>query len=245
MSEGRSTNSGLILAAIITAILGPLILYLGIRVIDTLIPPRAEATRSSPTQVAIVETAIASNATADRQVFPTSAPVIAATETPSQVVSQPIPIIPTATQIVVIPTAESFGPLRDHQAVSIGAGVFANATFSDGLAPYTENWLWENNHFNIQRIRREEQPSGCDTSGYEASKVWFGAGSQATVTVNGAEVGTITLITPKQRHGYIVDLTLYVNDQICMSPIPASGFHIIFGPDVYYHYDSYCYRGNC
>ncbi len=140
---------------------------------------------------------------------------------------------------------QSAGPLRSHVATSIGTGVFAKATFSDGQAPYDEDWLWANNHFNIQRIRREEQPDGCGTAQYQANKIWIGVGNVARITVNGAEIGTITAITPLQEHGYIVDVSLNIGDRICATPIPDAGFHILLGPDIYYHHDSYCYRGNC
>lgn len=160
----------------------------------------------------------------------------------------PVEIIATATlepQERIIPTAESGGPLREHTTTSIGTGIFEKVTYSDGNAPYTEAWLWDNNHFNIQRIRREEYPDGCGKSGYEVNKVWIGSGAKATISVNGVDVGEYISITSKNKHGYIVDLTLHVGDKICISPIASSGFHIIFGPDIYYHYDSYCYRGNC
>lgn len=137
------------------------------------------------------------------------------------------------------------GPIREHQAVSIGTGVFENVTFSDGMAPYNEDWLWDNNHFNIQRIRREENPDGCGIAQYKVDEIWIGAAAVAKVTVNGSKIGTISAITPLQRHGFIANVSLNVGDQICVSPIPDSGFHIIFGPDIYYHHDSYCYRGSC
>jgi len=160
---------------------------------------------------------------------------------PPQVTERVIPTQkPNIAQPVAVSVAQS---IRLHTATSIGTGVFAQATFSDGLAPYDENWLWANNHFNIQRIRRDEQPDGCGISEHEVDRIWIGAGAVMKVTVNGVEVGTITTATG--RHGYVVMLPLHTNDRICVSPIPVSGFHIVFGPDVYYHHDSYCYRDNC
>ena len=148
---------------------------------------------------------------------------------------------------VVIPSdpPQVIRPLRDHHTVSIGTSVFTKATFSDGMAPYDEGWLWTNDHFNIQRIRREENPDGCGSVQYQVDRIWIGVAATAKVTVNGSEIGTITTITPLQEHGYIVGVRLDVGDVICVSPIPQSGFQIIFGPDIYYHHDSYCYRGNC
>lgn len=167
------------------------------------------------------------------------------TLTPYPTLPSPILIPTVAPTSIPVPQASSPQPLRSHTLTSIGSGVFTKATFSDGQLPYDENWLWANNHFNIQRIRREEQPSGCDVSKYQVNKIWVGTAGVAKVTVNGSEIGTITSITSIQKHGYVVDASLNKGDRICLSPIPADGFHIIFGPDIYYHHDSYCYRGNC
>jgi hypothetical protein len=136
-------------------------------------------------------------------------------------------------------------PLREHREVNIGSGVFSSATFSDGMAPYDSNWLWTNNHHNIQRIRPEENPDGCGYAQYDASVIWVGTAAAAKVTVNGTEIGAISTITNRQKHGYVVNAELKLNDKICITPVPAGGFHLIFGPDVYYHHDSYCYRGGC
>lgn len=144
--------------------------------------------------------------------------------------------------IVLLPAD---GPFRLHQVTTIGTGQTAQGSFSDGMEPYSEDWLWRNNHFRIQRIRREENSSGCAAATYDANKVWLSVGAPATLSINGAAVGTVTNITAKQQHGYIVNLTVHAGDTLCVSPIPSSGFHIIFGPDLYYHYDSYCYRGYC
>ena len=137
------------------------------------------------------------------------------------------------------------GPFRSHERTSIGSGVFDRVTYSDGMAPYSEAWLRAQGHFEIQRIRREEQPSGCDSALYDVPVVWVSASAPAHVTVNGVSVGEITFISEKQRHGYVAPLRLSRGDEVCMRPVPTSGFHLIFGPDVYYHYDSYCYRGHC
>lgn len=107
--------------------------------------------------------------------------------------------------------------LREHQVMSIGIGPFAQVSFSDGLAPCSEDWLRANDHFRIQRVRREENPDGCAISDYETNKVWIGTGDQAAIIVNGTEVGTITYITGKQTHGYVAELTLHVGDRICIS----------------------------
>ncbi len=202
---------------------------------STAVPPTAIPPTAMP-PTAIPPTAVPPTAIPPTAVPPTAIPPTATLPPPTVT---PIPPTPTP-----IPT-NSFGPYRPQQVTNIGSGIFANVTYSDGFAEYSQDWLAANNRFNIQRIRAEEQPNGCGIAGYGVNKVWIGTASQATFTVNGSEVGTITNISTKQRHGYMVDLVLNVSDQICISPIPASGFHIVFGPDIYYHYDSYCYRGNC
>jgi hypothetical protein len=138
------------------------------------------------------------------------------------------------------------GPFRLHQSTTIGNGVFATVTYSDGQAPYSEEWLLQV-HNDIQRIRREEQPSGCDQSRQEATSIWVGVAAESQVTINGVTIGSISVITSQQQHGYIAHLQtpIHINDTICVSPIPTGGFQVIFGPDMYYHYDSYCYRGHC
>jgi hypothetical protein len=138
------------------------------------------------------------------------------------------------------------GPFRPHQATSIGDGVFTHVTFSDGRAPYSDSWLLQT-HTAIQRIRREERPSGCDQAQWSTALIWVGVAAPAQMTVNGVSVGSITTISPQQQHGYIVQLSrsLQIQDTICITPLPPAGFQIILGPDMFYHYDSYCYREHC
>lgn len=94
-----------------------------------------------------------------------------ATTLPTSMSPQIVQVPPTQEPRRIPPTFTSASPLRPHTTVSIGSGAFSRVTFSDGQAPYDENWLWANNHFNIQRIRREEQPDGCDVAQYRVSKI--------------------------------------------------------------------------
>lgn len=154
---------------------------------------------------------------------------------------------PPPTKVSQSPTQPSSGsemtPIREHYSVQVGTGIFENGTFSDGLAPYSESWLWDNNHFKIQRIRREEQPSGCDVSRYNTNLVWISGSSGMEFTVNGEVVGTYQ--AADDAHGYIFEYPIKMGDKLCAVKFKPIGFSIILGPDIYYHYDSYCYRGNC
>jgi hypothetical protein len=64
-----------------------------------------------------------------------------------------------------------------------------------------------------------------------------------SITINGEPIADLSV--PTGRHGYIFEWPLQAGDQICVTEFNAAGFHLIFGPDLYYHYDSYCYRGHC
>lgn len=133
-------------------------------------------------------------------------------------------------------------PILTHMAFSAGEGVFANVSVSDGQAEYSSSDL-STQHQHIQRIRREEQPSGCDTAIYASSKIWVSGTPGMELTLDGQIVGTYR-IAP-DSHGYMLDMSIEVGQEICAVDFGPEGFSIIFGPDVYYHYDSYCFRGNC
>lgn len=140
-------------------------------------------------------------------------------------------------------TQPAVEPLITPISISIGTGALANATDSDGSMPYSEDWLWANNHHKIQRIRIQEQPSGCDIARYDADKIWIAAGYPADFLVNGQVIGHYNY--QPNSHGFIISSPVKKGDQLCVSPVSPKGFQIVFGPDVYYHYDSYCYRGHC
>ncbi len=150
------------------------------------------------------------------------------------------PVLPTSIPPTTI-ASQNQGPIREHYQTVIGDGLFSEATFSDGLAPYSNEWLGENNHYKIQIIRLEEQPDGCDAAKYDSELIWISAGTNTYITINGEYVGTYT--SPGDRHGYVFKWPIRLGDRICA--VNTTGFHIVIGPDIYYHYDSYCYRGNC
>jgi len=134
-------------------------------------------------------------------------------------------------------------PLREHYQVVVGDGIFAQGAFSDGQAPYSEQWLWDNDRFNIQRIRREEYPTGCDVARYNTNLLWISGTTGMSFSVNGENVGTYNI--SDDAHGYIFEWPIRMGDTLCAVGFTPVGFQIVLGPDIYYHYDSYCYRGAC
>lgn len=149
----------------------------------------------------------------------------------------------------VVPTSESSlpsyqtdGPFREHkQTPVVGTGVLAQGTYSDGMASFDQTEIYQ--HPSIQIIRLEENPDGCGIALFDANKIWFASAFKTSLSINGIVVGTINVSTNK--HGYIFDVKIKAGDKICITYFEPSGYHIVFGPDLYYHYDSYCYRGYC
>ena len=162
-------------------------------------------------------------------------------------VSAPTPVSPTQASAEQSPSGETSlegdGPFRPHYQVVVGDGIFSQGTFSDGMAPYSEQWLWDNNHFKIQRIRQEEYPSGCDVSRYNANLIWIAGTTGMQISINDEIVGTYKIAD--YPHGYIFEWPINIGDKVCAVGFRSVGFMIIIGPDIYYHYDSYCYRGAC
>lgn len=136
------------------------------------------------------------------------------------------------------------GPFRPHYQVVVGDGIFSLGSFSDGMAKYTQDWLWANGHGDIQRIRQEEYPSGCDVARNNTNLIWIAGNKGMQFTVNDKVVGTYN--NADNKHGYIFQYSINIGDKLCaVNYKPSSGFAILLGPNIYYHYDSYCYRGNC
>jgi len=174
-------------------------------------------------------------------------PTVVSTPIPNPTGAQPT-TQPTATSAQVIaptasPSVESTGPLREHKIASVGTGVFMQATYSDGLAQYEEGWL-QTSHSQYQRMWATDNPDGCGSTIYESDRMWISSSRQTNVTVNGNVIGQISSATGP--HGYIVEYAVHIGDEICITnPDTVYGFQIVIGPDIYYHYDSYCYRGGC
>ncbi len=150
-------------------------------------------------------------------------------------------ILPSPTTPPSAPITQGDSPYREHQTTPIvGTGVLAQGTYSDGMASFSESDI--SSHLNIQRMRLEENPDGCGIAFMSADKIWFGSSVKTTLTINGSAVGTINQATG--RHGYVFDVHVNSGDKVCVTYFEPSGYQIVFGPDMYYHYDSYCYRGH-
>lgn len=152
-----------------------------------------------------------------------------------------LPPMQAASEDATLPV--STVPGRSQIRTSVGDGAFADVVMTDGLAPYDESWLWANNHFDIQRIRLEEHPDGCDIATVTSDLIWIAGSAGMELVINDHVVGTYT--SEPDRHGYLAPLTIGFGDSVCVRNYSSAGFHIVFGPDVLYQYDSYCYRGNC
>ena len=137
---------------------------------------------------------------------------------------------------------ENDNPLRPHQNETIGSGVFEIATFSDGKAEILNSAI-VSQHYKIQLINPDTSDNGCEKSWYSVEEIWFSGASKTSLLLNGEVVGEIFLGNGK--HGHIINISVNIGDELCVYPIPPGGFHINFGPDLYYHYDSYCYRFEC
>lgn len=144
----------------------------------------------------------------------------------------------------ISPPVGQDGPFRPHYQVDVGDGVFDKGTFSDGMAEYSQDWLRANGYDNIQRIRQEEFPSGCDVSRHNTNLIWISGTDGMQFAVNDQVVGTYKAVD--DSHGYIFEYSVKFGDKLCVVNYkPATGYAILLGPNIYYHYDSYCYRGNC
>jgi hypothetical protein len=151
-------------------------------------------------------------------------------------------LIPTARE-TVFSEATSI-PVENvaYASRNLGSGDFSFALVSDGNLPYDQTNL-NAYHYRIFRIRREENPDGCGTSQYNSDYIWFSGSTSTSLTINGIEVGKLS--TNTGSHGFLIQHTVNAGDVLCASGFSDYGFHIIVGPDVLYHYNSYCYRGNC
>jgi serine/threonine protein kinase len=131
--------------------------------------------------------------------------------------------------------------LRAHTQIAIGDGIFADATYSDGLAPISPQEL--GGYDKIQTINYRETPGGCAAAEYNSPVIWIGGSNGLQIMVNGTAVGTFTAAS--SPHGFMAKTNIQKGDMVCALNFKPNGYHIVMGPDVYYHYDSYCYRSEC
>jgi len=179
------------------------------------------------------ETATVTTSQSQENILPTSRPTETETASILQNPSPTLSLSPTET----LPTA-----LLPHKIKGIGTGIFEQATYSDGNAPFSQQEL-NSSHFEIQLLNPDTISNGCGTSWYSVNEVWFGGASKTTLYLNGTAVGEI--FQGVGKHGYMIPLSVNAGDELCVNPVPPGGFHMNLGADIYYHYDSFCYRGYC
>ena len=205
--------------------------------IDTSASQTLQAIQATQTAMSIRPTA---TQTTDTSVTQTLA-AIGATQTAMSVL-----LSPTSQAVDVV--APSLPALAEQQALrpqttqNFGTGPFSQAMTSDGQAQLTDPQL-VSDYWHFTRIRLQENPNACGTLQYDASKVWFAGSKGTTFSVNGSPVGKLTRATGS--HGIVINYSVKKNEQLCASGYDPFGFLIFTGPDMYYHYDSYCYRKYC
>ena len=156
--------------------------------------------------------------------------------------------IVTKSQQVVYPviTSEVISEVIDPNAYlprfigKMGTGALEWVFFSEGEAEYDEAYMHKNGPRILQVVNGED-PDSCGQTSYPSSRIWFGATRPAVITVNGREIGAYTE-GGTGSHGFIIDWPIAAGDTICVQTSPGAAFHIVVGPDVDMHYDSYCYR---
>lgn len=241
--------------AIIAALIG-----LGGPVIEALVqkqtPPPAIHSAASlpftlePSSASTMELAASVPATHPSETEPTSAtPTLTAPASPeaSPIITALTYTPPPAATSTHTPTATvtSTPPARLEEythAAGIGAGIFADAYYTDGNEPVKKNKI-NSLYPDIQWIDRSSTVGGCTKAKYTADLIWFNAGGPTQLTLKGSPVGEVFAATGK--HGYILNLVIDENAELCVSPIPDAGFRIVLGPDMLFHYESFCYRGYC
>ncbi|MHA1279859.1 MAG: hypothetical protein ACTSQ8_21875 [Candidatus Helarchaeota archaeon] len=132
--------------------------------------------------------------------------------------------------------------LIEHSDESIGTGVFSKAITSNGNAEIDYEEL-NSKYFNVQVVNGNTNPDGCLISQYDTNELWFGGATSTSLFLNGLEIGETYFGNGK--HGHIVNISIIFGDEICVDPVPSGGYHIVLGPHMFFHYDSYCFRGNC
>ncbi len=142
-------------------------------------------------------------------------------------------------------TAEaSTVPLRERVPANVGTGVFSNVFTSDGMAEFTDASV-NGRYPRIQMNNVNLSQDGCSTARYDSSSIWFGSTEPTMLSVNGESIGQYTEQTFNGSHGMIFDHPISQGDNICVQLSDGMLYHVVVGPDVDAHFDTYCYRGNC
>ena len=156
-------------------------------------------------------------------------------EAPNTVIEEQIYI--NTSEPTITPT-ESLINDSNFEQLKIGTGIFISANTSDGLRDYDIS-----SYYKVQRIRYEEFPDGCSVSDWRSQLLWVTGNKGTDIFLNNELIGTLEINTG--NHGYLIQLLIKPGDKLCISGKNANGFSLLFGPDVFYHYDSYCFRGFC
>ena len=118
---------------------------------------------------------------------------------------------------------------------------YINLTFSAGTAPFTESQLWDQGNFGQhQRIQLDTHPNYCDIARYTVDRLWISGSPGMKLLINGIVTGEYT--SAPDPHGYIIRQPVNIGDEICVENVGPEGFMILLGPDLYFHYDTYCFR---
>ncbi|MEA3327396.1 MAG: hypothetical protein U9R53_08840 [Chloroflexota bacterium] len=128
--------------------------------------------------------------------------------------------------------------IENAESINIGTLKFSEAIYTDGNNDFDISTFYK-----IQRIRLEENPNGCDISDWFSDFLWVTGNKGAQVSINDEIIGELNINTG--NHGYLIIQKINPGDEVCIIGDNRNGFSILFGPDVFYHYDSYCYRGFC
>lgn len=163
----------------------------------------------------------------------------------------PFPVEPTTTALGATTTNPNTPtpvtvttPYRPRFSTSVGTGPLAAINFSDGMAEYSNDYL-ATNHGRLQAMNIDYTPTGCGIAHYTSERIWFGSTRATTISISGEVIAEYDQPTFRGSHGGIFDWNVSLGDEICVELSPGMEYHIVIGPDVDIHYDSYCYRGHC
>jgi hypothetical protein len=158
------------------------------------------------------------------------------TDTPQLTISTQSPIIEPAFVSLIRTSELSY----KHNNKSAGSGIFASVESSDGMAEYKQSDL----DFYFKQISMlNGSPNGCGKAGKVSDYIWFSGIAGSSLIINGEKVGTLNQNTGS--HGVLAKYSVQEDDELCAINFGTSGYNIIVGPEILYHYDSYCYRGFC
>jgi len=152
--------------------------------------------------------------------------------------------IVTKSKQIVYPITES--EVDDPMAflprsiATIGTGALEWVFYSNGDAEFDKDHVSKEGPLHKQVVNGEDT-DGCGEAIYPSSRIWFGSTMPAIITVNREEIGAYTG-DGTGGHGFIIHWPVVAGDIICVITDAGAAFHIVIGPDIDIHYDSYCFR---